>query len=412
MSTLRKIIKKIDEKTTKKADYATVYAVDGNRIDVRLRGSSTVIRNIEVAGGTSSIEPGDVVPIFWVNNRPLAMANATVEAVAPTSTDYASLTKTEVENLAAKLEPYMRITPQTADLGIPVEDLIPTSEAHDHNDLYYTEAEIDAQYAAVFSMLSGKADEGHTHSYLPLWGGVLQGTLDMGNNVISNLNEIWASNGSATDPPYTFADDQDTGGYLYGIGQYGIATGGVCKAMFGTSQNNFYQLLNMASNRITALADGTGSTDAVNKGQLDGHNHSGVYANYSHSHSYLPLSGGTLTGDIQGQYGAITLVVGDGVNPISNNMNVKFRVPFNCDIKKIRWATDGVNNSAWRFDVYRSGWQTISSGIISSWTGDATINTAYDNLVAGEELQFIVTAGNGSPQVSITVNYKKTGSGA
>lgn len=396
MSTLRKLIKRIDEKTTKKPDYATVHAVDGNRIDVRLRGSSTVIRNVEVAGGTSGIEPGDVVPIFWVNNRPLAMVNSKVDAVTQTSTDYTSLTKSEVENLAAKLEPYMRITTPTADLGIPVidqvADQLPTSEAHDHNDLYYTEAEIDAQYAAIFSMLSGKADESHTHSYLPLWGGVLQGTLDMGNNVITNLNETWASNGSATDPSYTFADDQDTGGYLYGQDQYGIATGGVCKAMFGTSQNNFYQLLNMASNRITALADGTGSTDAVNKGQLDGHNHSGVYANYSHTHSYTDRNFG------------VTLTVGNGLSVISDDMWVTAVVPYNCTFTYLRVTGDGNINGRYYFQFADTNpnFTDHYNNTMNSWDS-GLINMADKYLAAGKVIRFYIDPWTGTTAKNISM---------
>lgn len=46
--------------------------------------------------------------------------------------------------------------------------------SHIHDDRYYTESEID-------SKLSGKANSSHTHSYLPLSGGTLTGTLAISN---------------------------------------------------------------------------------------------------------------------------------------------------------------------------------------------------------------------------------------
>lgn len=44
------------------------------------------------------------------------------------------------------------------------------SSSHTHDDRYYTESEVN-------SLLAGKADSSHTHSYLPLSGGTLTGTL-------------------------------------------------------------------------------------------------------------------------------------------------------------------------------------------------------------------------------------------
>jgi len=50
--------------------------------------------------------------------------------------------------------------------------------------------------------------------YLELSGGTLTGGINLGNQIITNLNEIYASSGSTTDPSYTFTSHTDTGIYL------------------------------------------------------------------------------------------------------------------------------------------------------------------------------------------------------
>ena len=50
-----------------------------------------------------------------------------------------------------------------------------TPSSHTHDDRYYTESEIN-------SKLDKKSNTGHTHSYLPLSGGALTGTLDLQNH--------------------------------------------------------------------------------------------------------------------------------------------------------------------------------------------------------------------------------------
>jgi hypothetical protein len=80
--------------------------------------------------------------------------------------------------------------------------------------------------------LDGKAASSHSHSYLPLSGGTLTGTIYVGTgtssiDVLAIRNEVQASNGSSTDPSYTFSSDGDTGIYRYTTNQVGITCGGV-----------------------------------------------------------------------------------------------------------------------------------------------------------------------------------------
>ena len=52
------------------------------------------------------------------------------------------------------------------------------------------------------------------------------GDLDMTGGVISNVNEVVADVGSATDPSYTFDGNLTTGMYLYGTDRLGLSAGG------------------------------------------------------------------------------------------------------------------------------------------------------------------------------------------
>lgn len=59
-------------------------------------------------------------------------------------------------------------------------DLLYAPLIHNHNDLYYTESEID-------TFLAGKSSTGHTHSYLPLSGGTLTGGLTLESGAGNSL---------------------------------------------------------------------------------------------------------------------------------------------------------------------------------------------------------------------------------
>jgi len=50
--------------------------------------------------------------------------------------------------------------------------------------------------------------------YLPLSGGTMSGQINMGNSAITNINELQVSDGSATDPSFTFGTETATGIFL------------------------------------------------------------------------------------------------------------------------------------------------------------------------------------------------------
>ena len=84
-----------------------------------------------------------------------------------------------------------------------------------------------------------------------------------------------------------------------------VSTAGLASTSYVTTQiNNLIDSAPGALNTLNELAAAIGDdanyattiTNALAGKSSTSHNHSGVYANASHSHSYLPLSGGTLDG--------------------------------------------------------------------------------------------------------------------
>ena len=51
-----------------------VHAVDGNRVDLRLMGSTTILRNVAVIGDVETLVPGQSIPLRWEFDRPVAIA--------------------------------------------------------------------------------------------------------------------------------------------------------------------------------------------------------------------------------------------------------------------------------------------------------------------------------------------------
>jgi len=83
------------------------------------------------------------------------------------------------------------------------------NDSHTHDTRYYTESESDAKY------LLNTTD-------------TLSGNLTVTG--IIDVDEVRGDNGSATDPSFTFTDDQNTGMYRYGADSIGFATGGGFRA--------------------------------------------------------------------------------------------------------------------------------------------------------------------------------------
>lgn len=92
MPEFRKIVKAIMDEKTDRAKYATVHAIDGVSVDIRVDNSSNLIRNVSVVGSVNNIRTGDSVPIYWENGRPFVVAlgdnPASSDTGIPTTTDF------------------------------------------------------------------------------------------------------------------------------------------------------------------------------------------------------------------------------------------------------------------------------------------------------------------------------------
>jgi len=69
----------VDKSKDKRPQYATVFARDLNRVDVRVANSPTVIHHVGVLGDMQSVNVGDVVRLIWQSDgRPMATVNAAI----------------------------------------------------------------------------------------------------------------------------------------------------------------------------------------------------------------------------------------------------------------------------------------------------------------------------------------------
>lgn len=124
-------------------------------------------------------------------------------------------------------------------------------------------------------------------SYLPLSGGTLTGQLHMSSNRITNVATPTEENDAATK---AYVDSQFAGS---GTGDF-LSSGIV--PMTGNLQ--------MGSHKIVNLATPTEASDAANKTYVDTQisevtsNADSTYAPISHTHNYLPLTGGELSGNL------------------------------------------------------------------------------------------------------------------
>ena len=78
------------------------------------------------------------------------------------------------------------------------------------------------------------------------------GDLDMSGNSILALNELQASDGSATDPSFTFTNDGDVGMYLVATGQLGFTVAGVAEMIITAGQVDFQANVLVDVNEIVA----------------------------------------------------------------------------------------------------------------------------------------------------------------
>jgi len=63
------------------ATEAVVYAIDGDRVDLRINNSATVLRYVKVAGSLANVHVNDIVALRWKDGRPIVVltSDGTIE---------------------------------------------------------------------------------------------------------------------------------------------------------------------------------------------------------------------------------------------------------------------------------------------------------------------------------------------
>ena len=137
----------------------------------------------------------------------------------------------------------------------------------------------------------------HTHSYLPLSGGTTTGKVNIQSATLENMPQIKRTNGDN----FAGIRCENTNGYLGAFGIRGAKNSPIVRV---DTNNTSYPVLdssnynNYAPTKTGTGASGTwgisvtGSAGSVAWGNVTGK--PSTYTPASHTHSYLPLSGGTL----------------------------------------------------------------------------------------------------------------------
>ena len=68
--TIRVIDDRIERREARRPAQGVVYKIRHTSVDLRIKGSAKLWRNVPVRGGMSSLSVGDVVPIGWWRRRP------------------------------------------------------------------------------------------------------------------------------------------------------------------------------------------------------------------------------------------------------------------------------------------------------------------------------------------------------
>lgn len=191
----------------------------------------------------------------------------------------------------------------------------------------------------------------HTHSYLPLSGGTVTGITTF------NINNPWLT------PSVIQIGRTDT-------------SMGTSKAVIGVTDGNLHIdsyhghniYLNFYNKGQIILGYQSGyyisedgsyyngtAASANNADMLDG-NHASAFATAGHTHSYLPLSGGTITGQLNIDYNATYPLVLNGASSYSV-IHLTARGTTKCDIG---WLNDNRGNFGYIANVSSDGALTVN----------------------------------------------------
>ena len=144
--------------------------------------------------------------------------------------------------------------------------------------------------------------EGHTHSYLPLSGGTLSGDINFSN---SNGSITWNSaqyqqrikttdDATSDTAVFTFQQSSNSGSSFSDLMVIKDNGKVVANTFVGSLSGNAATATKLATARTISL---TGSI--TGSGAFDGSGNLSIATTTNHTHSYLPLSGGTITGDLK-----------------------------------------------------------------------------------------------------------------
>lgn len=209
----------------------------------------------------------------------------------------------------------------------------------------------------------------HSHSYLPLSGGTLTGALTIKNNNWNNILILNRTSASGTwGPSIIFQYDGTTNGTL-------------------TMTSNQLYIGDNGSNRHKAWHEGNdGSGSGLDADKIDGY-HASAFALSSHTHSYLPLAGGTMTGQIQ--------KAGVSSNWINGRKNAMIRM--NSIDGYSAFASIKTTNGSWDIGTYN--YSSHLENLIFSYCADTDFNSGTNNIKT--QIRFY---NNGTIGASITGN--------